>query len=84
VDVEDTGIGISKEYMDNLFKPFSQEDIGYNRRYDGNGLGLAITKEYLRLNHANISVKSEKGKGTIFTVTFYHHLEDDKFDNQSE
>ncbi|MDP4174352.1 MAG: PAS domain-containing sensor histidine kinase [Bacteroidota bacterium] len=84
VDVEDTGIGISKEYMDNLFKPFSQEDIGYNRRYDGNGLGLAITKEYLRLNHANISVKSEKGIGTIFTVTFYHLLEDDKFDNQPE
>lgn len=71
VDVSDTGIGISAEYMNNLFKPFSQEDIGYNRRYDGNGLGLAITKEYLRLNHANIYVRSEKGVGTVFTVTFY-------------
>lgn len=71
VDFKDTGIGISREYMDNLFKPFSQEEIGYNRRYDGNGLGLAITKEYLRLNHATIKVESEKEVGSTFTVTFY-------------
>lgn len=71
VDIRDTGIGISKQYIDNLFKPFSQEEVGYNRRYDGNGLGLALTKEYLRLNHATISVQSEKGKGTIFTITFF-------------
>ncbi|MCU7524576.1 MAG: PAS domain-containing sensor histidine kinase [Ignavibacteria bacterium] len=71
VDVSDTGIGISKEYMEKLFKPFSQEEIGYNRRYDGNGLGLAITKEYLRMNHADVYVKSEKGKGSTFTFVFY-------------
>ncbi|HEX2869582.1 MAG TPA: PAS domain S-box protein [Ignavibacteriales bacterium] len=71
VDVADTGIGISKEYMEKLFKPFSQEEIGYNRRYDGNGLGLAITKEYLRMNHADVYVKSEKGEGSTFTVVFY-------------
>lgn len=71
VAVKDTGIGISKEYMDKLFKPFTQEEVGYNRRYDGNGLGLALTKEYLRLNHAQIYVQSEKGTGTTFTVTFY-------------
>ncbi|MGE5431768.1 MAG: PAS domain S-box protein [Syntrophomonadaceae bacterium] len=71
VDISDTGIGISEEYMDKLFKPFSQEEIGYNRRYDGNGLGLAITKEYLRMNHADVYVKSEKGQGSIFTVVFF-------------
>lgn len=71
VSVSDTGIGISKEYRENLFKPFSQEEMGYNRRYDGNGLGLAITKEYLRLNHADIYVESEKGSGSTFTIVFY-------------
>ncbi|MGE5353323.1 MAG: PAS domain S-box protein [Acidobacteriota bacterium] len=71
VDISDTGIGISKEYMEKLFKPFTQEEIGYNRRYDGNGLGLAITKEYLRMNYADVYVKSEKGKGSTFTVVFY-------------
>lgn len=71
VAVKDTGIGISKDYMDKLFKPFTQEEVGYNRRYDGNGLGLALTKEYLRLNHAQIYVESEKGTGTTFTVVFY-------------
>lgn len=71
VAVKDTGIGISKDYMDKLFKPFTQEEVGYNRRYDGNGLGLALTKEYLRLNHAQIYVESEKGSGTTFKVVFY-------------
>jgi len=71
VDVIDTGIGISREYMNNLFKPFSQEEVGYNRRYDGNGLGLALTKEFLSLNNASIKVDSEKGKGSRFTISFY-------------
>lgn len=71
VDIKDTGIGISKEYMEKLFKPFSQEEVGYGRSYDGNGLGLALAKEYLRLNYANISVESEKGKGSKFIITFY-------------
>jgi PAS domain S-box-containing protein len=76
VNIKDTGIGISKEYMEKLFKPFSQEEVGYGRSYDGNGLGLALAKEYLRLNYANISVKSEKGKGSVFTVTFYNVKEE--------
>ncbi len=75
VDVSDTGVGISKDYMNNLFKPFSQEEVGYNRRYDGNGLGLALTKEFLSLNHATISVESTKGKGSKFTISFYETSE---------
>lgn len=77
VDIKDTGIGISKEYMEKLFKPFSQEEVGYGRTYDGNGLGLALAKEYLRLNYANISVESEKGKGSIFTIVFYRLKDED-------
>jgi len=70
IDVKDTGIGISKEYLGQLFTPFSQEEQGYTRQFEGNGLGLAIVKRYCELNNAEISVESEKGKGTKFSVIF--------------
>ncbi|MGE5431055.1 MAG: ATP-binding protein [Syntrophomonadaceae bacterium] len=70
IDVEDTGIGILKEYLPYLFTPFSQEETGYTRRFDGNGLGLALVKKYVELNDADIKVQSEKGKGSTFTVSF--------------
>ncbi len=69
-EVRDTGIGISEEYLSNLFTPFSQEEQGYSRRFEGNGLGLAIAKRYCDLNNAKIKVKSKKGIGTTFTVEF--------------
>ena len=70
VDITDTGIGISNEYLPNLFTPFTQEEMGYTRKFDGNGLGLAIAKKYADLNNAMINVKSVKGKGSSFTVIF--------------
>lgn len=70
VDISDTGIGISKEYIPKLFKPFSQEDTGYSRKFEGNGLGLALVKNYIDLIGATVKVVSEKGKGTTFTVSF--------------
>lgn len=70
VEVKDTGIGMSEEYMANLFSPFSQEDVGHKRKFEGNGLGLALVKEYVSLNKAEILVESEKNKGSVFTVTF--------------
>lgn len=70
VTVSDTGIGISSKYINDIFKPFSQESCGYTRKFDGNGLGLALVKEYCRLNNAKISVISEKNKGSDFTVVF--------------
>lgn len=70
IKVADTGIGISAEYLPNIFKPFTQEDQGYTRKYEGNGLGLALVKSYCEINNAKISVKSKKGKGTVFTVNF--------------
>ncbi|MCU7492496.1 MAG: PAS domain S-box protein [Ignavibacteria bacterium] len=70
VDVKDTGIGILKEYIPHLFSPFSQEETGYTRRFDGNGLGLALVKKYAELNEAEIYVQSEKGVGSTFTVSF--------------
>lgn len=70
VDVKDTGIGISKEFLPMLFEPFRQEQQGYTRRFEGNGLGLTLVKNYCKINNAEISVQSEKGVGTTFTVTF--------------
>lgn len=70
VAIQDTGIGISEDYLESLFTPFSQEDSGYTRRFEGNGLGLALAKKYCRLNSADINVKSRKGEGTTFIVSF--------------
>ncbi|MCX7796998.1 MAG: PAS domain S-box protein [Melioribacter sp.] len=70
VEVSDTGIGMSKEFISKLFKPFNQEEIGYTRRYDGLGLGLALVKKYCELNNALIDVKSEKNIGTTIRITF--------------
>lgn len=70
IDIEDTGIGISEEYLPNLFKPFRQEEQGYSRKYEGNGLGLSLVKRYCELNNADIFVQSKKGEGTKFTVSF--------------
>ena len=70
VSIVDTGIGISENYLRNLFHPFSQEEEGYTRKYEGSGLGLALVKKCCDLNNAEIKVKSEKGKGSTFTVIF--------------
>jgi len=70
VSVKDTGIGISEEYIPDLFKPFRQELQGYSRLFEGNGLGLALTKKFLELNNATIKVESKKNIGSTFTITF--------------
>lgn len=68
VVVKDTGIGISPEFIPNIFEPFNQEEMGYSRSFDGNGLGLALVKKYVEVNKGTIEVVSEKGKGTEFIV----------------
>ncbi len=73
VDIRDTGTGISEEYLQGMFEPYSQEAIGYSRPYEGLGLGLAITKKLLDLNGASIAVKSKKGEGTSCTIRFDMH-----------
>lgn len=70
VDIIDSGIGISDEFLPNLFQPFTQEDIGYTRKYEGNGLGLTLVKKYCELNNAEVIVKSKKNSGTTFTIIF--------------
>lgn len=70
LEIKDTGIGISKDYFPMLFTPFSQEEQGYTRKFEGNGLGLALVKKYCELNNADIEVESEKGVGSTFRVIF--------------
>lgn len=70
VDIVDTGIGISDEYLPKLFEPFSQEEQGYTRSHEGIGLGLSLVKSYAELNNAEIKVNSEKNIGSTFSVIF--------------
>jgi PAS domain S-box-containing protein len=70
VEISDTGIGMSEDFLKKLFTPFTQEESGYTRLYDGNGLGLALVKKYCQLNKAVIDVKSRKGEGSVFSVLF--------------
>jgi CheY-like chemotaxis protein len=53
-----------------MFSVFSQEEVGYTRSFEGLGLGMALTKRYIEINHGAISVSSRKGEGSTFTVTF--------------
>jgi PAS domain S-box-containing protein len=68
--VKDTGIGISEDFLDRMYEPYMQEDIGYDRNFEGIGLGLTLVKLYLEAHGAQIHVHSEKGHGTTFTVDF--------------
>ncbi len=70
VNIKDTGIGISENYLPKLFLPFTQEETGYTRKFEGNGLGLALVKNYLDLLQAEIKVESEKGRGSTFSIFF--------------
>ncbi|MCL4551133.1 MAG: GAF domain-containing sensor histidine kinase [Bacteroidetes bacterium] len=70
VTVKDTGIGMSEEYLEHIFEPFSQEYTGYTRKFEGNGLALALVKKYADLNNLAITVMSQKNVGTEFTIVF--------------
>ena len=70
VKVTDTGIGISEKYLPSLFEPFTQEETGYTRKFDGTGLGMALVNKYCELNNLKIAVESVKNEGTTFTVSF--------------
>lgn len=67
ITVEDTGIGIKPEDMNKLFKEFSQLETPYEKRYEGTGLGLALTKKFVELHGGKIWAESEYGKGSRFS-----------------
>ncbi|MFA7288095.1 MAG: ATP-binding protein [Melioribacteraceae bacterium] len=66
----DTGIGMSKEFINELFKPFKREDQVYIKKYEGTGLGMALVKSYCELIGAKLNINSELEKGTTFTIDF--------------
>jgi signal transduction histidine kinase len=70
VTVQDTGIGMSREDIDKAFQSFGQVDSGLNRKYEGTGLGLPLTKKLMELHHGGIEISSELSKGTLVTLTF--------------
>lgn len=69
IDVIDTGIGISEQDQVTIFETFRQIDTGLDRVKEGSGLGLAISKKLVELLHGTISVQSEPGEGSTFTIS---------------
>ena len=67
--MKDTGIGMDPEFIPKIFEAFSQEDATATNRYGGSGLGMAITRNFVDMMNGEIHVESEKGVGSVFTVT---------------
>lgn len=78
ITVSDTGIGMSKESIENLFKKFSQADMGRTRKKGGVGLGLAIAQTIVKKMGGFITVKSELGKGSEFRIVIPQKIFDEK------
>lgn len=68
ISISDTGIGMDKNFIETIFKKFSQEDKAITRKFGGTGLGMAITKELVNLMNGEIEVESQKNKGTTIHI----------------
>jgi signal transduction histidine kinase/ligand-binding sensor domain-containing protein len=74
--VSDTGIGMTPEQLGKLFQAFSQADASTSKKYGGTGLGLAISKKFCQVMGGDLTVESELGKGSVFTVTLPAHVKE--------
>ena len=82
IEVRDTGIGMSKEFLPTLFDSFSRERNTTVGKVAGTGLGMAIVKKYVDLMGGSIDVKSELGKGTVFTLILTQKKADENYYRQ--
>ena len=77
--VSDTGIGMSQEYMTNIFEAFTREQNTTKSKIAGTGLGMSIVKNYVEMLGGTIDIESELGKGSTFTVTLKHRIADESY-----
>ncbi|RIJ25979.1 response regulator [Henriciella barbarensis] len=70
IHVSDTGCGIAENKLDKIFDSFSQEDGSTTRKFGGTGLGLSITRKLAQMMGGDVSVVSQQGRGSVFTLTF--------------
>lgn len=82
IAVEDSGIGIDKKYLEQIFEKFSQEDRSTARKFGGTGLGMNISKQLVELMGGEIAIESEKGKGTKVMINLPFLLPDSEAINQ--
>ena len=81
--IEDTGIGMSEEFLPHIFEDFSREHSSTESRVSGTGLGTAIVKKLVDLMHGKIEVESKLGEGSRFTLTMRHQIADEKDTKQT-
>ena len=76
LEIEDTGIGMTQEYLQHIWEPFSQSRQGHCSTYEGTGLGMAITKRFVDMMDGEINVRSQLGEGSAFTVRLIVGVDD--------
>jgi PAS domain S-box-containing protein len=74
IKVTDTGIGIPEENLSQIFEPFRQGSEGLNRKFEGMGLGLTITRKYVELLGGKLKIESKHGNGTVIEITLPKNL----------
>ena len=84
IEIADTGIGMSEEFLQHIFEPFTQEQQTSRTTYKGTGLGMAITKKLVDQMHGSLDVESTPGKGSTFTVRLSLPLAETAYDTPEE
>jgi CheY-like chemotaxis protein len=78
IRVEDNGIGMSKEYLEKIYEPFSRAEDGRTSKIQGTGLGMSIARNIVHMMGGEINVESELDKGSTFIVTFFLKLQEEE------
>lgn len=84
MQVEDTGIGMSKEFLPKVFQVFAQENDASTSSFSGSGLGLTIARNFARMMDGDITVQSQKNVGTVFTVEVWLELVSERNEEKTE